>query len=61
MTAHAMTGDREQCIDAGMDDYIAKPIASAQLIALVESRAGHPDAEAPGGDRTAGLRVIRRS
>ncbi len=37
MTAHAMKGDRQSCLDAGMDDYIAKPIRSAELFRLVES------------------------
>jgi CheY-like chemotaxis protein len=37
MTAHAMQGDRERCLAAGMDGYIAKPIHSEMLIELVES------------------------
>src|SRR5450759_2935052 len=40
MTAHAMLGDREKCLEAGMDEYVTKPIEPAALFAAV-SRVMH--------------------
>jgi signal transduction histidine kinase/CheY-like chemotaxis protein len=37
MTAHAMKGDRERCIEAGMDLYVTKPIDVGQLLAAIEA------------------------
>ena len=45
MTANAMKGDRERCLEAGMDDYIAKPVDAQDLYALVEKWLGHTHRE----------------
>jgi len=39
LTAHAMSGDRQRCIDAGMDNYINKPIEAVSFLEVVESTA----------------------
>ncbi len=38
MTAHAMTGDREKCLSAGMDDYVSKPINTKILNKKIEQK-----------------------
>jgi two-component system sensor histidine kinase/response regulator len=40
MTAHAMKGDRERCLDSGMDGYVAKPILEKELFAAIAAADG---------------------
>ena len=44
MTAHAMTGDRERCLESGMDEYLSKPIRARQIAEKLSSM--FPDAVA---------------
>src|SRR3984893_2354445 len=56
LSAQAMTGDRARCLDAGMDDYLVKPIRPAALLDAVErlglepGQAGGSGAESAGAD-----------
>jgi two-component system sensor histidine kinase/response regulator len=40
MTAHALKGDQERCISAGMDAYVSKPIRTSELFSTIESLLG---------------------
>jgi signal transduction histidine kinase/ligand-binding sensor domain-containing protein/ActR/RegA family two-component response regulator len=57
MTAHAMAGDRERCLGAGMDAYVSKPIPSGRLFSIIEDVVGRrrtPPESRPGeGQSTA--------
>jgi len=54
VTAHAMKGDAERCLEAGMDAYLAKPLQPRELAAAIESVVGGPAAPVPasgGGEK----------
>ena len=56
MTAHAMQGDREQCLEAGMDGYLAKPIDPKTFLQTVEGiSARSVGSESAENEETAGL------
>jgi two-component system sensor histidine kinase/response regulator len=42
MTAHAMKGDRERCLESGMDAYVAKPVRSRELKEAMENVMNSP-------------------
>jgi two-component system sensor histidine kinase/response regulator len=41
MTAHAMKGDRERCLEGGMDDYVSKPVHASKLLEVIQKYASH--------------------
>jgi CheY-like chemotaxis protein/HPt (histidine-containing phosphotransfer) domain-containing protein len=60
MTAHAMKGDRERCLAAGMDEYLTKPLDPRHLCALVEQMAGAEPVDPHGELITIPMEVLAR-
>jgi signal transduction histidine kinase/HPt (histidine-containing phosphotransfer) domain-containing protein/putative methionine-R-sulfoxide reductase with GAF domain/ActR/RegA family two-component response regulator len=63
ITAHAMKGDEERCLAAGMDGYVAKPLKAEEFYAAIDRvlEGGSPPAvraEGPPIDRSAALRAV---
>jgi CheY-like chemotaxis protein len=53
MTAHALAGDRERCLEAGMDGHVTKPFQPQQLLQTLEEFQNEPDpCDVAGGPMT---------
>jgi CheY-like chemotaxis protein len=58
LTAHALKGDRERCLAAGMDGYVSKPVQTSELLAAIEALAPQRRAPEPETEDRVTLRHI---
>jgi signal transduction histidine kinase/CheY-like chemotaxis protein/HPt (histidine-containing phosphotransfer) domain-containing protein len=61
LTAHAMKGDREMCLDAGADGYVAKPLSPQDLLQQIDALARRSQEQDPAGQRAALRRQLLES
>jgi two-component system, sensor histidine kinase and response regulator len=61
MTAHAMKGDEDRCMKAGMDDYVSKPVSRNALAAAIERTANFPGAVPTPSDAARRFAITRAS
>jgi two-component system, sensor histidine kinase and response regulator len=61
MTAHALRGDEERCLSAGMDAYISKPIRTNELFATIETVLGNRDKTAAPNEVETPVKITRQA